>query len=222
MKVTAYDIANVMKTVVAKKQRRRSTQDQSIIDRLIQEELLSFTSLDDMVDPLDRGSMPLTPDDMQGSQPLIGGSFENPAEWFSDDDDVSGALEGHAPPTANPDTNPGWREAGLGDGPDELASLLEGDTGKHPLPATPIEPPAQRAQPPALPKKPAPEEAAADEAAAPKASTESRPEPAKKPAPQKSEAQGKSGGGVKWLVAAVVLLAGAGAALAWFTGLIPH
>src|SRR5688572_29570540 len=149
MKVTSYDIANLVKSVLAEKAKeRRSPQEQSIIDRLIQEELLRFTSLDDMSDPLNPGAKPLSPDEVEGSKPIEVGSFENPAEWFSDDADVGAAI---AKQSAKPDGRGGgggggggWNEAGLevsgSDHPGELAALLESDDPRSSKPAPKMPP----------------------------------------------------------------------------------
>jgi len=194
MKVTSYDIASLVKGTLTERNKRPSAQDQSIIDRLIQEELLRFTSLDDMEDPLSPGATPLSPEDVLGAQPLDVGTFENPAEWFSDDADVAAAIDDHYEP--GEPSEPGWREAGLADGPGDLANLLEGgDTGKQPVLGL-----------------------SAAEAAVPTPHIDvsvvlddmpERPQPT-------------SGGGAwKYFLLLIVLLAGAGAA-AWFGGLIPH
>lgn len=132
MKVTSYDIATLVKQTVAQDKKKPSQQQQSIIDKLIQEELLRFTSLDEMSDPLAPGAAPLSPDDVAGAQPLDAGAFENPADWFADDADVADAISGaHGLIT---DSEPGWRESGL-DGVAGIAGTLE-DTGEF----TPEEP----------------------------------------------------------------------------------
>ncbi len=117
LKVTSYDIANLVKQCLATdvSPARQEQQQQSIIDKLIQEELLRFTSLEDMSDPLDLGgslmdgAVPLSPDDVQGAAPLDAGAFENPAEWFTDDAEVAAAIDASGPT----DSEPGWRESGL-------------------------------------------------------------------------------------------------------------
>ncbi len=191
LKVTSYDIANLVKSTVASKE-KKSAQDQSIIDRLIQEELLAFTSLDDMDDPLSPGAKPLSPEDVDGAHPLDAGLFENPADWFSDDADVAAALDEHSD---NGGGSPGWRESGLADGPGDLAALLEGAAGE----TDSREPPPPRPTPERRPT-PVPEV------------------PASVPPP----AEAKGGGGAwKYVVLVLVLLAGAGAA-AYFGGVIPH
>jgi serine/threonine-protein kinase len=227
MKVTAYDIANLVKSAVTTKEKR--SQEQSIIDRLIQEELLSFTSLDDMADPLNPGAQPLSPEDVDGAMPLelggaLGGSFENPADWFANDAEVGNALEEHGR-TVGLGSSPGWHEAGIDDAPSELAQLLEGggDTGKHPT----NPPPPARGPQAALPRPPARPPAPHPPARAPEPPTrepriETAPLPAPMPPIESEPPPRKSGGGAfLYVVLALVVLAG-GAAAAWFGGLIPH
>jgi eukaryotic-like serine/threonine-protein kinase len=110
MKVTSYDIANLVKSTLAQDDPKpKGPQQQSIIDKLIQEELLRFTSLDEVSDKeIDvTGSAPLSPEDVGGGRPLDAGSFENPAAWF-DDDDFGASLE-----PGSKAGEPGWRESGI-------------------------------------------------------------------------------------------------------------
>ena len=86
LKVTSYDISALVKEVIeSRRPTASSTRDHSIIDRLIQEELLRFTSLDEMQEPMDPGRVSLSPEDPTGALPLDAAAFENPAEWFADD-----------------------------------------------------------------------------------------------------------------------------------------
>ena len=128
MKVTATNIAELVKQVLSMdrgESHATPSNQQSIIDKLIQEELLRFTSLDDM-ESQGGDELPLSPDHADGAQPLDAGLFENPADWFSDDADVAAALDStHAPGQR---TTPGWRESGL----EGLASL---EDDSHPPPA---------------------------------------------------------------------------------------
>ncbi len=203
LKVTSYDIANLVKEVVERKNKVVKPQEASIIDRLIQEELLRFTSLDDLSGeaPVEVGQTPLSPEDVAGAQPLDPLGFENPADWFADDAEVADAVAGAASPGATK-SEPGWRESGLEapnlglDAPSDLANLLESDApppsaGRTSRP-TPEPPRAPTPEPP----RPRPVEL---------------PEPAPEP----------KGGAMKWVALGVVLLiAGAGAA-AYFGGFIP-
>ena len=125
LKVTPTDIAAQVKFALGASQPAEPTdpQQHSIIDKLIQEELLRFTSLgegDEAPAPL--GAQPLSLDDV-GASPFGGGSdaggggFENPADWFTDDDEVGAALEDAARTQSG-----GWHESGLGN-----LAALEGD-----------------------------------------------------------------------------------------------
>ncbi len=206
LKVTSYDIANLVKEVVERKKKAVKPQEASIIDRLIQEELLRFTSLDDMSgsEPVDVGATPLSPEDVAGAQPLNPLGFENPADWFADDAEVGDAVAGAA---GGASPTPGWRESGVEeDAPSDLASdlanLLEsdsplaGDRSSRPEPERVSAPPRE--------PTPAPPKAA--------------PRPVELPAPPPPEPKG---GAMKWVML-VLVLAIAGGAAAWFGGLIPH
>ena len=202
LKVTSYDIANLVKEVVERKNKVVKPQEASIIDRLIQEELLRFTSLDDLSGeaPVAVGQTPLSPEDVAGAQPLDPLGFENPADWFADDAEVADAVAGAASPTTK--SEPGWRESGLEapglglDAPSDLANLLESD-------APP--PPAGRVS------RPTPEP--------PRAPTPQPPMP--RPVELAVPTPEPRGGAMKWVAIALVLvIAGAGAA-AWFGGFIP-
>jgi len=209
MKVTSYDIANLVNGVVkeAEKSKKPAKQgQQSIIDRLIQEELLRFTSLDDLSDPLNPGAQPLSPEDVQGAKPLDLGAFENPAEWFSDDADVAAAIDGQSRAGSQPGVGQrGWNEAGLeqnhgDDGPSgDLSSLLESDDHAQPSRTSDPGRPAPRLS------APGPQPMTFQEAAIHAVDAPAKP---------KSMAW-------LWALVAVVVLGGAGAA-AWFLGFIPH
>ncbi len=140
MKVTSYDIANLVKfTLEQTPVETKSGSQQSVIDQLIQEELLRFTSLDDVDEESVAGAV-LSPDDVVGAQPLDAGLFENPQDWFSDDDEVAAAFDQAA--TDNHDSEPGWRESGL----EGLAGTLEQDL--IPVDPIPVEPLVEHAPPP--------------------------------------------------------------------------
>jgi eukaryotic-like serine/threonine-protein kinase len=201
LKVTSYDIATLIKQVISQKQHIKKgdgPQQQSIIDRLIQEELLRFTSLDDM-----GNASPVTPaggDDDDGSKPLDGGLFENPADWFRDDNDVQSAARESKPATPS---EPGWRESGV-EGEDLATILGERASGTSQEPP----PPDRISHPGPPPRQAAPKQGETPSKAPPK-SVEAAPKPS-------------SGGGAMIYVAlAIVLAIGAGAA-AWFGGIIPH
>jgi serine/threonine protein kinase len=205
LKVTSQDLAKLVKSVVdAKSEAAKATRaaEPSIIDRLIQEELFRFTSLDDMSGPIG----PSSPDQPgEGSKPLDAGLFENPADWFSQDSEVQGAS-----PLKSVSDSGGWRESGVDDSVD-LASELEGraSTGKHVLPA--------RSNPPVAARTSQPGEARFSQPpAAPAANSKKVAPPADEdmPTPKSSNAA--------LYVVLVLVLVGAGAAAAWFGGVIPH
>ncbi|HJL14435.1 MAG TPA: serine/threonine-protein kinase [Sandaracinaceae bacterium LLY-WYZ-13_1] len=206
LKVTSYDIANMVKEVVEQRKSKKASkpQEASIIDRLIQEELLRFTSLDDMsdsaADPLVDGGQPLSPEDVAGAQPLDPLGFENPADWFADDPEVGDAVAS----ASGTESEPGWRESGLEESSD-LASLLEDEAPPPPRASAPSAEPA----PPPRPSTPEP---------ATPASTS--PKPVELPAAPEPEE--KSGGAMVWVLLATLLVLAGGAAAAWFGGLIPH
>jgi len=132
LKVTAYDIANLVKFALSHGDRKPTAQQPSIIDKLIQEELLRFTSLDEMGSPA--GAEPLSdalsPDEVStGAAPLDAGLFENPADWFGDDDLGSALGEDAA---LSSDSEPGWVEAGLDSGLG-LSRLEESTSGSMAL-----------------------------------------------------------------------------------------
>ena len=136
LKVTSYDIANLVKATLAQEKPEASTVQagqQSIIDKLIQEELLRFTSLDDFAaaQPIGVGA------EADGAQPLDAGLFENPADWFSDDAEVDAAL-GAGLEKNTTGSDHGWRESGL----EGLAAELEDDAEPMPPPPRPSVPSA--------------------------------------------------------------------------------
>ncbi|MCS6798199.1 MAG: serine/threonine protein kinase [Myxococcota bacterium] len=127
LKVTSFDIAALVRETL-EHAGPRPVQPQSIIDRLIQEELLRFTSLEDMSDPLRPGRVS-SPDEPEGARPLDASDFENPASWFANDAEVANAVAAHG----GSRSEPGWRESGL-DVEAGLAVELEGDaTGRRSL-----------------------------------------------------------------------------------------
>lgn len=139
MKVTSYDIANLVKATLdadTGAAAPTSSKQQSIIDKLIKEELFRFTSLDDM-DEVDLGKE-ASPDagGSDGAMPLDAGLFENPADWFSGDDDVHGALA-----TAGSAEDGQWRESGI-----EGLATLEDDSS----PSNPVVDLASELAPPSL------------------------------------------------------------------------
>lgn len=147
LKVTSYDIANLVKSTLEQSQDAspKSGSQQSVIDQLIQEELLRFTSLDEVQE--DTGGS-LSPDDALGAQPLDAMSFENPQDWFSDDDDVAAAFD-DAAADGESGSEPGWRESGL----EGLAAALE---DPEPMLSPPSDPPTPQVPEPVAVPEPEP------------------------------------------------------------------
>ncbi|HEX5657518.1 MAG TPA: serine/threonine-protein kinase [Polyangiales bacterium] len=213
LRVTSFDIARLMQSVVAGKDgEKRRKMDSSIIDQLISDELLAFTSIDDMSDPLSSApNKPASPDrpkppaQVVGAKPLDAGSFgrgEDPTAWYNDEDGPDEA-------TAFFDRN--TLEAGEAkrSDPQELAALLESDeTGKNKLP------------PPNLGKLLEGAEKQTDkndEALSDLAQT-------RKPPPPNfgASSQQTSGSAAGTYVAIALVVLGVLGAAAWFGGLIPH
>ena len=91
MKVTAYDIANLVKAAL---ERQKSVPPQPMmIDGMIQEELGRFTSLESAANiPADPStSFALRPD--EGARPLDASDFVDPSNWFAGDEEVETAIE---------------------------------------------------------------------------------------------------------------------------------
>jgi serine/threonine protein kinase len=221
LKVTSYDIARMMTGVISVRERDRSKRaDPSIIDKLIQDELLAFTSLDQLDDPLNPSSSAVRQDRLNkrpslGARPLDAGSFndhlENPSQWFSEEDEEAQPTSffGRASLEA--------AELHKRSDPHELASLLETDddpgsaTAKVVLPAQDVagmlemelasgseRPPAARASLSDLAKNRSPR----------------APLPAETPAAPAAGKAKPSTGSAKYVVIALVVLLCAAAA--WF------
>lgn len=201
LKVTHRDVATLVKLTLSQEKPEGST-SQSIIDKLIQEELLRFTSLDDMEDALTKaGGQVMQPETTaEGAQPLDAGLFENPQDWFSDDEDVASALDAAAGQVK--DSEPGWRESGL----EGLAGELEEEIAVEAEPAKPAE--AAPPPPKPAPKAPASVPPTSGPLGAPPAPSEATPAPVEK----------KSGGAGVLIALVVLLLAGAGAAAYFLMG----
>jgi serine/threonine protein kinase len=210
-KVTSFDVANLVKWVVDSKKAAKSGQkaDVSIIDRLIQEELLRFTSLDDVAATVAPGS---DSDPKDGAAPLDAGLFENPADWFADDNDVQSAVDAKA---REQNRGPRWAETGVED--TNLSDMLE-DRASHEAEAPRVSQP--RVSEPSKPAKPAP--------AAERVSVPPEPPPPAEPAkPLKTTdadakdrpAEAPKSNALLYVAIAIVVIAGAGAA-AYFGGFL--
>jgi len=207
MKVTSYDIASLVKHAVENEDKPRSAAgQQSIIDKLIQEELVRFTSLGS--DGVTQGHAPTADSDHGGAKPLDAGSFEDPSSWFADDGDAGFAFGGDAAGANSGSAQPGWRESGMDDGIAKLESQsidLGAAAGAAAGTPTPNAKPAGKAtgKPAGTPTagKPAGTPTAAGTGAG-AAGTPIAATPAAE----------SSGGSGKWLVVGLVLLAVGGAA----------
>jgi hypothetical protein len=183
---------------------------QSIIDRLIQEELLRFTSLDDMssASPADQAlGLAGGGGDDDASKPLDAGLFENPADWFRDDKEVQASS------SAGTKSEPGWRESGM----DQTALPPRNATPTGGL-ARSLEP--RQSQPDPRRSSAPPEPAKQSGVTAPRKAVSTPP--VKAPAiVEDVPAPKKSSGAMLYIGLAIVVAIG-GAAAAWFGGIIPH
>jgi len=82
LKVTTFDIADLVKGILNEEKASRRMAEPSIIDGLIQEEMMRFTSIDE-VEPVSRESTP-DADKPSGASPLNIASFEDPRAWGED------------------------------------------------------------------------------------------------------------------------------------------
>ena len=197
LKVTSYDIASLVKNAVENEDKPRGAAgQQSIIDKLIQEELVRFTSLGGDGGATG-GLMPAVDADDGGAKPLDAGSFEDPSSWFADDGDAGFGFGDDAGANSGGGA-PGWRESGVDEG---IAKLESQSVDLGPAPGTPTgtAKPGKAATKPPAPSKPAGTPTAANSAGA--------------GTPTAALAQAApSGGSGKWLVVGLVLLAVGGAA----------
>lgn len=151
MRVGAQDLARVVNEVVAERSKSAATlskKDGSVIDQLIQEELLRFTSLDDPHSPspaAKTGAAGSNPN-AEGARPLDAGDFENVGEWASD------LLDDGRPSR----TGIAWESplsgvsASVSTPPGNLADELEGDAPDSPPSDRPPAPKPPLTQPTSL------------------------------------------------------------------------
>ncbi len=208
--ITSFDIAKIVREVVEERRaqaKKEGKRDGSIIDKLIQEEMMRFTSLDEpgggAAAADDAGAKPLADD--FGSKPLSGEDFVNPSSWASDvlgDDFNPGDEKGTS----------GWREKGLDSigNAGSLADMLEKDDDLSP----PQAPPSAFGDRDDAASKPAPPRQVS--ATAPSTANASIA-PSR---PSDLDAPKKSGSGMIAMIA-VAGIAVVGAAL-WFLKIIPH
>src|SRR5262249_12805796 len=88
MKVTSRDIAKLVRDVQADRDSDKGKvvgPQKSIIDALIQEEMLKFTSIDHRAQPVATGAAPLSPEEVLGGKsPLDPGAFVDTRDWADD------------------------------------------------------------------------------------------------------------------------------------------
>ena len=153
MKVTSYDIANLVKAAL--EQHKSIPPQPAMIDKMIQEELARFTSLDSPASMgIQDAAFVFSPDD-EGARPLEASDFEDPSSWFEGDLEVEKAIE-TVRRSAPPNATMGWFESGGSDLPTsapparpaairESAESIPG-LGPHPRVET-----ADRSPPPTMP-----------------------------------------------------------------------
>ncbi len=147
LKVTSRDIAQLVRDSVAERQQAqpKKATARSLIDTLIQEELLKFTSIDEVSEVSGPGAKPLSPEELSGAQPLDAGSFVDTRSWTDDISDAgdrdspmaAGANGASGPAVAAPRVatpvapSPPRRAAAVAAKADveSLEDLLEGDRG---------------------------------------------------------------------------------------------
>ena len=89
MKVTSRDIARLVRDVAMEKEMEKgrgpSGPQKSLIDALIREEMLKFTSIDDLGQSGATGAAPLSPEEVAGGKsPLDPGAFVDTRDWADD------------------------------------------------------------------------------------------------------------------------------------------
>ena len=109
LKVTSYDIANLVTHVTSAEAHQHKDDDASLIDRLIQEELNESVALDES------GSLPQGMPASASGELRPSGILEDPASWFDDDMDLT-TGESQTVPQVEPDLASGsWHESGISD-----------------------------------------------------------------------------------------------------------
>ncbi len=195
--VSSFDVAQlVMGTMKA--QRRKKPQQGSIIDKLIEEALLEFTSLTD-----DKGGGGPKPsaEQSQATAPLNLGEFIDPKGWI---DEIAGDLA----PAPTRDSFRG-----------QLPSGLEGNLSA--LEDEPIRPSAPMAAPPPSAPASAPRAPTPVPTPPPNLALQGPPPPVLNTATAALREEKKGGSAVTILVL-LMFLAAAGVGLAWYMHWIPH
>jgi len=189
--VSTFDIAPLVQGALRERSRHRPMQA-SIIDKLIEEALLEFTSLTDDKAAPGGGAKPIDTSTITGplKPPAVAGSVVDVGSWI---DEISVAQK--------PDRESSHASLPIGVTAGNLAALEDDEDG---APSSPRMPP-----PPSTPKP-----------VASPVTTSSAPPPGPGPVTEPPAGEKKNGSRVGVVVALVVVMA-AGAA-AWFTHLIPH
>jgi serine/threonine-protein kinase len=137
LKVTSRDIASLVKTCLAERQKAAPAppQSKSLIDTLIQEEMVKFTSLEQInLDTPPPGAQPLSPDELEGARPLEAGSFVDTRGWAEESPGAGGeGVNGvHSFSGGRVATPVAQRQRPVSTPPVEsLEDLLEGDRGRR-------------------------------------------------------------------------------------------
>jgi serine/threonine-protein kinase len=208
LKVTSYDLANLVQAATSDE--ARSTGDQSLIDRLIQDELDESVGIGSS-----SGTIPAGQSESELMAADAGGDLEDPASWFSDDDLFGGgdpsqpapaaAVQPPRPPAppqqpraSDPSEESGsWHESGLAE-PSVAEPSIAGAEAVEIAPPTAGAAPAQ---PPALPD------------ASPAGDLAAELEPSESAAPPAAAAaSSEKGGGGKYVLMALLTVAIAAAA----------
>jgi serine/threonine-protein kinase len=204
--VSSFDIAQLVEPIRLEredKKRLRKYDRRSIIGSLIDEALFEFTSLEAEAAAAAAKASGLLSVPGHGSAPLQLGSFQNVASWADDLGDLGLQTSRQAP---SGDSFELGNLASLEDDP--LAPRVRSE-----FPAASSRPPMPRSTPPSPPPPPPVPPAARPSAPAP-------PAPVALPSADVEYPTGKSKSGLIALF--VVLVAIAGAAGAYFGGVIPH
>lgn len=135
MRVTPLDLGKLVTEVCAERDtsvKSSSKREGSMIESLIQEELLAFTSLGDPSASPGGGSS-VTPESSEGSRPLDAGEFVNLNEWGPNlVNEIDPGMRASIPSERGPSEPPVALSS-----PGNLADELEGDNEVHQAPVLP-------------------------------------------------------------------------------------
>jgi len=230
--VSNFDIESLVQTAMKERQRARP-QQHSIIDKLIEEALLEFTSLKEDEQPGPPGTKKAEP---LRTVPLNLGDFEDPSKWMSD---VSIGDGPHSPrEDAIRNSLPGevFEEGNLSaledveSDPHSYRSPISALSPLSPLspmsprsPIAPFAPPGSQPAPGSQPQAPPPRSPMSPIASPTSSIAPIGPISSQLPiSPLGAPGREKKGGSGAAVGVVVVLAAAAAVAAAWFTHLIPH